>query len=307
MSCHRNQKAVAVGGGVAAGLTTLNSKISHTTGLLLQNLSRGSQQAGVVARNVAGQADQVTNRVGQLASPVAAALTRRQTAPALKKAAASARAVAGSHRAGGNRRVLQAAASGGLMAAAVLLPPVRAGLRIAKVADRVTAAAGAVAAATTMTAEAGEVTRQKRRLIFFKSSQQVALWKSGLTPTINKRDVIGTLNKDNILASDGVMFETGGKAWHRGTTVVKMPEGKRAITHLQSLNALGDHYYFDRPLSDEQAVGVAAGQLNPETIPGYVGRITPAEALCPAWASSKRVLLLTRLHWPPQEAKSHEL
>jgi len=280
----------------AAGLTTLNSKISHTTGSLLQKLNRGTMVVRDKAGQVADRADQVTDRLGQLTTPVTAVLTRPGTAPALKKAAVSSGAVArelsGNHRAGGKGRLLNAAVSGGVMAATALLPPVQTGLKVARLADRVTAAAGSVAAATTMTQEASEVTREKRRLVFFKSTQRVSLWKSSLTSIINRRDVIGTLSRDNILSSDGVMFETGGKTWHRGTSVIKMPSGTRTISHLQSLNALGDHYYFDRPLSDEQAARLAGGQLNPETIPGYVGRITATEALCPALAGSKRLLLL---------------
>jgi hypothetical protein len=281
-------------------LTTLNSKTSQTTGLLLQK----AQQAG---RGLTGRADQVTNQAGELASPVTTALTRRQTGQVIKKAAIPAGAAAAGlsgGKQGSSRRLIKATMSGGVMAAAALCPPIRAGLKVARLADGLTAGLGAAAATATMTKDAGAVTQQKRSLVFFKSSQQVALWKSRLTPLLNRRDVIGTLKKDNILASDGVMFETGGKAWHRGTMVVKMPAGKRTITHLQSLNALGGHYYFDRSLSDEQAVGVASGQINPETIPGYVGRITAAEAMCSVWAGSKRAVLLARLHWPPREAKT---
>ncbi|MFC1975329.1 hypothetical protein ACFLXQ_02900 [Chloroflexota bacterium] len=296
MSCNRTGNLIAACSPATAGLTRLNSKISHTTGLLLQKLNRGAQQAGQIGRKLTVRVDQVTNQAGELVSPATALLTRRQTGPALKKATVSANAAAGGlsgKRAGGSRRVINTAVSGGVMAAAALFPPVRTGLKVARLADGVTAGLGAAVASATMIAEAGEVTREKRRLIFFKSTQQVALWKSGLTPLINKRDVIGTLNKDNVLSTDGVMFETGGKAWHRGTSVVKMPAGKRTITHLQSLNAMAGHYYFERSLSAEQAVGVASGQVDHETIPGYVGRITPAESLCPALANSKRLLLLT--------------
>jgi hypothetical protein len=293
MSCDRNVK-LAAAGSRTAGLPALGSKVSHTTGILLQKMNRASDRA-----------DQVADRVGQLTTPVTTALTRPKAAPALKKAAVSATTatVLSDGKPSGHRRILNTATRGGMMAAAALLPPARAGVRIVKTVDGISAAAGAVAAATTMTDEAGEVTREKRSLIFFKSTQRTSLWKSGLTNSINKRDVIGTLNKDNVLSSDGVMFETGGKAWHRGTSVVKMPSGKRTITHLQSLNVMAGHFYFDRELPDEQAVGVANGQINPETIAGYVGRITAAESLCPALANSKRLLLLARLHWPPQETK----
>ncbi len=291
MSCNGKEKTVAGGAAIAAGVTAQGSRIGHATGALLNQLRRGARQADVLA-----------DQAGRLTTPVTAALTRRQSGPALKQAAATATAAAG-QLPGRSGRVLKTAMSGGVLAAAALLPPARAGLRIARVADGLTAAMGTAAAATTMTDTAGKVTRQQRRLIFFKSTRQVALWKSGLTGAINRRDVVGTLDKDNVRASDGVMFETGGKTWHRGTTVVRMPAGERTITHLQSLNAMADHYYFDRPLSDEQAVDLARGQIKPETTRGYVGRVSPAESLCPALAAGKRLLFLARLHWPPQEDK----
>jgi hypothetical protein len=95
------------------------------------------------------------------------------------------------------------------------------------------------------------------------------------------------------------MFETDGATWHRGTSVVQTPRGERTITHLQSLNVPAAHYYFDRPITDEQAVGIASGQKGFEarTIPGYVGRLSRAESLCPAWAESKKAMITARLYY----------
>jgi hypothetical protein len=50
-------------------------------------------------------------------------------------------------------------------------------------------------------------------------------------------------------------------------------------------------------------VGLAGGQLEPETVAGFVGQVSPTEALCPAWAESKRALILARLYWPPERMK----
>ena len=93
------------------------------------------------------------------------------------------------------------------------------------------------------------------------------------------------------------MFRIGAKMWHRGTLVVKTGQGERTITHLQSLSLPNSHYYFNRPLADEQAVGLAAGQIDPATIPGYVGRVSPVEALCPIWNDTKHALIKTQLYW----------
>jgi prenyltransferase beta subunit len=76
-----------------------------------------------------------------------------------------------------------------------------------------------------------------------------------------------------------------------------MGQNKRTITHLQSLSYPAEHYYFDRRLSNRQAVALAGGQSEPETMPGFTGRVSKAEMLCPAWAGAKRALILAQLHW----------
>ena len=122
--------------------------------------------------------------------------------------------------------------------------------------------------------------------------------ESNLTPLINKRDVM-TVRGKNIASSRGVMFETGGKTWHQGTTVVKMAGGqKRTITHLQSMNVPASHYYFDRPVSNENSVGIATGKIRPEGVPGFAGQVSARESLAPSWAAAKQSLIKAHLHWP---------
>ena len=128
-------------------------------------------------------------------------------------------------------------------------------------------------------------------LVFFTKNQRFALHRSALTPLLNRQDVMVPARQ--IKTSSGATVNVRGKTWHRGTTTFTTDNGqRRTLTHLQSLTAPAQHYYFDRSLSDEQAVGVASGQVDPETIPGYVDRITAAESLCPGWAGSKRAVLL---------------
>ena len=83
----------------------------------------------------------------------------------------------------------------------------------------------------------------------------------------------------------------------RGTVTFDVDQNKRTITHLQSLSYPAEHYYFDRRLSNQQAVALAGGQSKPETIPGFIGRISKTEMLCPAWAGTKKALILAQLHW----------
>ena len=94
------------------------------------------------------------------------------------------------------------------------------------------------------------------------------------------------------------MFRPGKlETWHRGTTVVKMPDGKRTITHLQSLAYPQTHYYFDRPISDETSVGIAANKIKPETVAGYVGRISELEGISPNWMMAKQSMIKSYLHY----------
>jgi hypothetical protein len=159
---------------------------------------------------------------------------------------------------------------------------------------------GALAGWLSRTNLAGTVVGEKRHLLFFKGKVATNLWKSSLTDVLNRADLMGShqLGK-GVHSSDGVMFDAGGLTWHRGTSVVDTPGGQRTITHLQSLSLPAEHHYFDRRIGDEQAVGIATRQAgsDPSRIPGYVGSISPTEALCPAWAGTKQAAIRTALYY----------
>jgi hypothetical protein len=165
--------------------------------------------------------------------------------------------------------------------------------------------AGSGAAATrraraSRTELAGTVVREKRQLLFFKGKEAVAMWRSSMTDRLNRADLMGShrLKGTGVHASDGVMFETkGARTWHRGTSVVSTSRGRRTVTHLQSLTLPGEHHYFDRRISDEQAVGIATGRLEAPKVPGYVSSISPQESLVPMWAASKRAAINSVLYW----------
>ncbi|GIK38118.1 MAG: hypothetical protein BroJett011_19510 [Chloroflexota bacterium] len=153
-------------------------------------------------------------------------------------------------------------------------------------------------AEATKTEDLEDVVQTRPRLIFFKSEQHIPVWKSRLTGPLNRLDVVGAIDSKNIVSSNGAMLKINKVTWHRGTTVVKMPNGRRTITHLQSLKAPGAHHFFNKPVSDETAAGIATGLVNPETVLGFVGSISQTESMFPIWAHTKRAMLLTRLHWP---------
>ena len=303
MSCETNSTRVAIAGTSAAGLSKTGSKLSNLTGAMMSRV----QQAGDSA--LAAGIDTAIDAGGRMMAPAAALATgtfKLAGAPETKKLAGVAGATTLGYmllkdRPVGARQAIGGAVLAGVRTAALLVPQVRAASQIVKKIDMVSSLAGDAAGYVSRQEDVGQVMQEKRSLLFFKSKTPVTLWKSGLTGLINRQDVIGTsrFSGKHIASSEGVMFRTGGKTWHRGTTVVNMPGGQRTISHLQGLSLPGSHYYFDRSISNENAVGVAAGKVKPESVPGYVGQVNSLESLCTGWAQAKHSLLRTRLYWPP--------
>jgi hypothetical protein len=252
--------------------------------------------------------------VGQKAAPLTAMAVNvikpkdrhtRQAVGAMVGVTAATAVVLAAAGAGDSRQVkrgVRAIAAAGQMALRALMPQGYMALKLVQATHRLTGALGSGVGALSKTGQVGEVRQEKRRLLFFKKQVPVTLWTSSLTPWLNRRDMISTVGAKNIASSRGLMFATGGQTWHQGTTVVKLPAGKRTITHLQSLSLPAHHYYFSRPLTREQAVGLASGRFEPIDLPGFVGQVSPVESLCPAWAQSKQLLLKAHLHWPPEDA-----
>jgi hypothetical protein len=143
--------------------------------------------------------------------------------------------------------------------------------------------------------EGTQVTEQ----FFFKSNTPVRLWSSRLTPLLNRRTVAGM---GLVTESRGLMLETGGQSWHLGTTTVATGQGERTVTHLQRLSLPGQSYFFNRPLSENEAVGLISGQkgFEPRQLPGYAGAVSEGEALAPLWAESKKALIRAHLLWGDQ-------
>ncbi|MCL4298079.1 MAG: hypothetical protein KJ077_20220 [Anaerolineae bacterium] len=294
MSCSSKLEATAKSSGLAAGVSILSSKLSYTAGVVtaqadraINRVSRVEAEVGRVMLNLPDRVSawagdpQRQQAVGVVAGVTAGSYLKK---PQLRQA------------------VNQAAVGGAKTAvrlATVLFPPARAAIKVIKTIEWSSQMAGNAAGALSKTEETGQVMQEQRTLFFFKSQTPVTLWKSSLTPLLNRGDVSGTsrLTGQNIRASEGVMFQMGGKTWHRGTTVLKIPDGERTITHLSSLAYPAHTYYFNRSLSDEQAVGLATGQTKPGEVPGFVGQVSPTESLAPAWAETKRAMILAQLHF----------
>lgn len=291
MSCSSKLEAAARSSGAATGVALLNGKLSYTVGVAAAQADRVMIRAGQieaeVGRVVLNLPDQVSAWAGDPQRQQALGVVAGVIAGAyLKKPQV-------------RRAVNQAAVGGAKTAvslATALFPPARVAVKVLKTVEWGSQVAGNVAGALSKTEETGQVMQEKRTLFFFKSQTPVTLWQSSLTPLLNRGDVPGTsrLTGQNICASEGVMFQTGGKTWHRGTTVLKMPDGERTITHLRSLAYPGHSYYFDRSVSDEEAVGLTTGKTEPGQVSGFVGQVSAIEGLAPAWAETKRAMILAQ-------------
>lgn len=294
MSCDYRTKVFSQLAGAATGVSTLSSKLSYTAGVMAAQAERVMNRAGQVEAEVARVA---LNLPGEIAA-WAGDPQRQQALGVVAGAAAGVYVKSPKLRQTINRTAVGGAKTTFRLAAA-LFPPARAALRVMKTIEWGSQMAGNVAGALSKTEETGQVVQEKRTLFFFKSRTPVTLWKSSLTPLLNRGDALGTsrLTGQHIRSSEGVMFQSNGKTWHRGTTVLKMPEGERTVTHLRSLTLPSHSYYFNRPLSDEQTVGLATGKAKAEEVTGFVGQVSPTEGLAPGWAETKRSLILAQIHF----------
>jgi hypothetical protein len=317
VSCERNGKKAGLAG-VKAGLPAAGSKIGHVAGAMMVRAKSLPQRAGEA--DLSGGIDRAIDRAGRaVARPATAVLnfSRNEekkravrsllaTDSGIRQAAVTVLAARWSGKEIGpgqvkgiskeiERQAEKAPATGRRRLS------FRRRARNAVLGAVSATIAGRLAEATRV-AETGTVTLRKHRFFLPESQEQVAaVWKSHLTGMLNRLDVIGSIKSKNIAKSEGLMIKMKDKTWHRGTVVVKMPAGKRTISHLQSLKTPAEHHFFERKISGEQAAGIAGGQVEPEAVPGYVGSISEKESLSPAWAHAKRAMILTRLHWPPKE------
>jgi hypothetical protein len=183
---------------------------------------------------------------------------------------------------------------------AAKLKQVRQGLNKIAAVTAASRLAGNLAADLSPTGENERVLTQTRRS-FLTGERPLKVEFSGsrLTGLLNRDDRL--VSAGSVVSSEGEMVSLGRQSWHRGTTVIKTPGGERTLTHLRRLALPGNSLYFDRRLADEQVAGLVSGQIKAQRLPGYVGEISAAENLAPAWAQAKRALILTRLHWPTME------
>jgi hypothetical protein len=182
-------------------------------------------------------------------------------------------------------------------------------LKKARTAVTLAGAASAIAVNALTAAGIGGSRTNVRKLQLTKGNKTLAEVEfsrsAGLTAFLNKADLIGSHRRgENVVSSQGdVVKPKGRNSWHRGTSVVKTPQGRRTITHLQSLKVPPQHLYFERALSDREVAGIVSGVDKPQHLKGYVGEIHEFEGLTPVWGSLKRGMITARLYHPPPGIK----
>ena len=308
MSCDSNSIKVGKSAGMAAGISTLAGKFSHTAGAVLARLDRAGNRLGRATTPIGGAVLDAVDRQG-----VVARIARDPVARNVATGAAGAAITIAGNQAlrDGGRSPMPARASraddlvyflglrGPFRKAA---PTVFMAWWIAKSTRRATATLGGILGRATRGEPVGTISaRTPITLLGLKLGEartKVGVWESGLTHMLNKADLLGAHQLGiGVRSSDGIVFEASGQTWHRGTSVVDTPGGERTITHLQSLSLPADHYYFDRPLDDARAIEIANKTARPEDAPGYVGQISSLEALTPGWAMAKRAMITSQLYW----------
>jgi hypothetical protein len=303
MSCEKNQNKVGRTAGIKTGISQIAGRVGNAVGAIA---GRAGQAAGTVADRAGRAADATSQAIGRRAAPlsnrVLGAVNRPTTiaanlAPALVAAASvtQARVYTTGPRQGARPGLAVAVGIRDLGTVARNLKTIG---KVSKKARQVQVATGL--AAGVVAAAAVKPGTEEKTLEGGKqrgTPAQVHFSQTRLTGLLNRGDRL--VSGRNVLSSEGRLVQTGrGNLWHRGATVVNTGQGERTVTHLRSLALPPTSHYFDRQLSDAETAELVTGQAKAHNLPGYIGTVGGMEQLSPAWAQTKRAMILTRAHWP---------
>ncbi len=133
----------------------------------------------------------------------------------------------------------------------------------------------------------------EQRTYFDRPQIRIRMYPSRVSTALNAADIRGW--PVSVKRSAGKMYENRGQTWHAGATTVETPSGEaRTMTHLQSLNLPGSHYYFNRALRDDEVAGMIGkhhGFPEPRDVKGFLGEVTEVESLAPTVAHLKHRLI----------------
>ncbi|MEM7032536.1 MAG: hypothetical protein AAF629_23485 [Chloroflexota bacterium] len=160
--------------------------------------------------------------------------------------------------------------------------------RVGQMIGRMTGIVGTIQGEFSRQGKADSVTLD-RKVFGVKVGQQIVpIWRSSLTPFLNRSNQFGVGEK--VKSSKGVLVKGQGVTWHCGTTTADLPDGggERTVTQVRSLSYPSSHYFFNRSLTNQETAELVTGQTKANTLSGYVGEIAPTESVVPAIVSIKR-------------------
>lgn len=281
LSCDKNGSRVGTSVAVKNGITAVASRGGNVIGAMISQTGSTGQSvkksaklraaaAGDKAKKVQGQ--MMRTMVGKPASATLSVVNNFGMPPSLNSLTPLAAAGALlSRNKGARSAILNVVAS-------------------AQGARAVSVGIGTGVARLSRNGSAGQV---EQRNYFDRPQIQVRMYPSRLSAALNASDIRGW--PVAVKRSAGKMYENRGQTWHAGTTTVATPSGeRRTMTHLQSLNWPGTHYYFNRALRDDEVAGMIGKHQafpEPRDIKGFLGEVTEVESLAPTTAYLKRNLI----------------
>jgi len=90
------------------------------------------------------------------------------------------------------------------------------------------------------------------------------------------------------VTSDSFYFFESGRTWHRQTSTILMKDEARTLTTIRSYSIPHREYYFDRAVAPQNVVDIVKGDLEPDSLPGFIGSVNELEDVTGTLGNLKR-------------------
>lgn len=115
----------------------------------------------------------------------------------------------------------------------------------------------------------------------------ITLRESRISPKIGEAQ--NRLLRGRVIGSKGFYFHESGRTWHSHTATYQVGDTPKTLTHIQSLSWPNREYFFDRELPPQDAVDLALGDKDPDTIPGFIGACNEIDGVIGVTKAIKRL------------------
>ncbi len=105
----------------------------------------------------------------------------------------------------------------------------------------------------------------------------VILRQSPLTPRAAK--MVNRLTRGRLQNAEGYYFFESGRTWHSQSLTVRIGDEAKTLMQVRSYSIPYREFYFDRTIPPQDVVDVVLNYQEPDTIPGYIGRVNELENL----------------------------